>query len=141
MEIADVRRAVHGAIERGRQESAQRRERQEQASRAFDAFLNHTCIPLMRQIANVLRAEGYPFGLATPAGSVKLSSDKSADNFIEVSLDTAGDAPRVVARTRYARGRRVVDAERVVASGDPEVLTDTDLLAFLTRELETLIER
>jgi hypothetical protein len=47
----------------------------------------------------------------------------------------------VVARTRYARGRRVVDAERVVASGDPEALTDADLLAFLTRELETLIER
>jgi hypothetical protein len=68
-------------------------------------------------------------------------SDKSAEDFIEIALDTASDPPRVVGRTSRSRGRRVVDAERVVASGDPEAIGEEDLLTFLLQELEPFVER
>ena len=68
-------------------------------------------------------------------------SDTSAEDFIEVSLDATTDSPRVVGRTSRARGRRVIDSEQVVASGDPESITEAELFAFLMRELEPFVER
>jgi hypothetical protein len=35
----------------------------------------------------------------------------------------------------------VIDAEHVVGSGDPESMTEEDLLAFLLKELEPFVER
>jgi hypothetical protein len=141
MEISDVRKGLHNAMARGRQRSADRRDRTDAASRAFDAFLDTIAVPLVRQIANVLRAERYAFSVFTPAGSVRLMSDRSAEDFIEVTLDTVGDTPRVVARTSRRRGQRVVDIEHVVASGDPAAITEEELFRFLLRELEQFVEK
>jgi hypothetical protein len=141
MEIADVRRGVHETMARARQRSAERRARADAASRAFESLLSLTAVPLFRQIANALRAEHYNFNVFTPSGSVRLMSDTSAEDFIELSLDATTDAPRLVGRTSRARGRRVVDSEQVVASGDPESITEAELFAFLMRELEPFLER
>ena len=141
MEIADVRRGVHETMARARQRSAEKRARADAASRAFESLLSRTAVPLFRQIANVLRAEHYNFNVFTPSGSVRLMSDTSTEDFIELSLDATTDAPRVVGRTSRARGRRVVDSEQVVASGDPESITEAELFAFLMRELEPFVER
>jgi hypothetical protein len=126
---------------RARQHAADRRARADAGSQAFEHFLADAAIPLMRQIANVLRSDGYPFSVSTPAASVRLSSDRDAGDFIELSLDTASDAPRVVARISRSRGRRIIDAERVVASGNPEAISEEELLAFLLKELEPFVER
>ena len=126
---------------RARQRAAERRAQADAASRAFESFLSRTAVPLFRQVANALRAEHYNFTVSTPSGSVRLMSDTSAEDFIELSLDTTTDSPRVVGRTSRARGRRVVDSEQVVASGDPGSLTDAELFAFLMRELEPFVER
>ena len=75
----------------------------------------------------------------TPSGSVRLMSDRSSDDFIELSLDTADDPPRVMAQVSRTRGRRVTDAERAIGAAD--ALSEDELLAFLLKELEAFVER
>jgi hypothetical protein len=141
MEISEVRKRLNDAIARARQHAAERRSRTQTANRSFDQFLAATAVPLIRQIANVLRAEGYFYSVSTPPGSVRLLSDKDAEDFIELFLDFAGEAPRVMARISRSRGRRVIDVEREVASGDLEAIGEEELLAFLLKELEPFVER
>jgi hypothetical protein len=88
---------------------------------------------------NVLRTEGYPFNIFTPSGSVRLASEKNADDYIEIWLDTSGAAPRVVAHVSRSRGHRGFDAHRVIGSGDPDTITDDQLLGFLLEELESVL--
>jgi hypothetical protein len=141
MEISEVRKRLNDTIARARQHAAERRSRTEAANRSFDQFLAATAVPLMRQIANVLRAEGYFYSVSTPASSVRLLSDKDAGDFIELSLDATGETPRVMARISRSRGRRVIDAERVVGSGGADTISEEELLAFLMKELEPFVER
>jgi hypothetical protein len=141
MEVSDVRKRLHETMARARQRAADRRARADEASRAFDRFLSSVAVPLMRQIANVLRADGYLFSVSTPAASARLMSDKTAEDFIELALDTASDVPRVLARVSHSHGRRVIDAERIIGSGDPDSISEEDLLAFLLKELEPFVER
>ena len=141
MEISDIRKRIHETMARARQHAAERRSRADAAGRAFEGFLAATAVPLIRQIANVLRAEGYMYSVSTPAGSVRLLSDKDAGDFIELSLDTTADAPRVVARISRSRGRRIVVVERVVGSGNPDTIGEEELFAFLLKELEPFVER
>ena len=139
MEISDVRRRVHDTIVRARNKNTDRRERVDNASRSFDRFLDVTVAPLGRQIVNVLRTEGYTFNIFTPSGSVRLASEKNADDYIEIWLDTSGATPRVVAHVSRSRGHRGFDAHRVIGSGDPSEITDEELLGFLLEELESLL--
>jgi hypothetical protein len=141
METSDVRKRVLETIDRAKKQAADRRTRTDHASRAFDTFLSGTAVPLMRQIANALKVEGYAFTVFTPSGSVRLMSDKSAEDYIELALEAAGDMPRVLAHVSRSRGRRVVEAEMTVASGDPAAITQEELLAFLLKELEPFVER
>ena len=137
MEIADVRKRILGTIERAKQRAAERRARTDEAARAYSTFLESTAIPLFRQAANVLRAEGYQFSASTPSGAVRLMSERTAEDFIEIVLDTNGETPQVVGHTSRARGRRVVESERPI--GDPARLDEKDVLEFLTKELEGLL--
>lgn len=141
METGDVRRRLQQTIERARRRAAERRARNDETTRAFDDFLDRVAVPLFKQIANVLKIEGYPFTVFTPSGSVRLMSDKSADDFIELALDTSDRDPRIMAHVSRSRGRRVVDDEQVVGSGRPEALTDEELLTFLLKVLEPFVER
>jgi hypothetical protein len=141
MEIADVRNRLTQTIERSRREAAARRTRNDEAVRAFATFLDRSAVPLFKQIGNVLKIEGYQFTVFTPSGSVRLMSDRSADDYIEVSLDTSGAAPCVIGHVSRSRGRRVVDVERVVGNGEPESLTEEELLAFMLKELEPFVAR
>jgi hypothetical protein len=75
----------------------------------------------------------------TPSGSVRLMSDRSAQDFIEISLDASGDEPSVMGHASRSRGRRVVESER--AMGNPESLTESDVLEFLLKELEGFVEK
>jgi hypothetical protein len=139
MEISAVRQRLNETIERAKRRAAERRARADEAGRAYDRFLEHTAVPLFRQLVNVLRADGYQFSLFTPSGSVRLMSDRHAEDFIEVLLDTAGDHPFVVGHTSRSRGRRVDESEREL--GDPATFGEEELLAFVLRELEPFVER
>jgi hypothetical protein len=139
MEIADVRKRILSTIERARQRAADRRARSDEAGRAYSTFLETTATPLFRQVANVLRAEGHQFSVSTPSGSVRLMSDRTAEDYIELLLDTTGDAPHVTGHTSRSRGRRVIETERAI--GDPARLDENAILDFLTRELEAFVDR
>jgi hypothetical protein len=139
MEISDVRKRLHAAIERAKQRAADRRARGGEAAAAFEKFLSNTAVPLCRQVANVLRTEGYLFNVFTPSGSVRLTSDRVVEDFIELTLDTTGESPQVIGHTSRIRGRRVVEAEAAV--GDPAALTEEMLLEYLLKELEAFVER
>ncbi len=95
----------------------------------------------MRQIAGALKADGYAFTVFTPSGGLRLMSDRRAEDFIEISLDLSGDAPRVVGHVSHLRGRHVVETERPIGSGKPAGITEEELLEFLLKELEPFVER
>jgi len=139
MEIADVLKRIHSTIERARQRAAERRARGDEAARAYSTFLDTIAVPMFRQVANVLKSEGYPFSVFTPSGSVRLMSDRTAEDFVELTLDTTGEAPHVVGHASHSRGRRVTETERAV--GSPDALTEADVLDFLVKELEAFVER
>jgi len=139
MDIADVKRRVHAAMERAKQRDAERRARVDEAARAYSTFLDTVAVPLFRQVANVLRSEGHLFTVFTPSGSVKLASDRRAEDSIAVVLDTSGDVPLVVGHTSRVRGRRVIEAERQI--GSPASFGEADVLEFLMTELEESLTR
>jgi hypothetical protein len=139
METSDVRKRVNQTIERAKRQAAERRARSDDATRAFEIFLSTIAVPLFRQVANILRSDGYLFNVFTPSGSVRLMSDRAAEDFIELSLDTTGDRPQVVGHASRRRGRRVLESERAI--GNPGELTEEAVLEFVLKELEAFVER
>jgi hypothetical protein len=139
MEISLVRRRLTETIERAKKQAADRRGRGDAAARDFELFLQKVAVPLFRQIANALKADGYAFTVFTPSGSVRLMSDRAAEDYIELTLDAAANPPQVVGQISRTRGRRVIDAERPI--GAPDTLTEEQLLDFLLKELEAFVDR
>jgi hypothetical protein len=73
---------------------------------------------------------------------VRLASDRSPEEFIELVLDDTSDPPAVVGRTTRGRGRRTVTSERALQGGAPIAdLTEEDVLTFLLEEIVGLVER
>ena len=141
MEVSEVRKRVRDTLERARRNASERRAKGDHAQKSFDAFLNAVAIPIVKQVANILQAERHAFTVFTPSGSVRLSSDRGPDDFIEIFLDTSGETPRVLGHVKRSRGRRVLDAQSVIGSGDPDALTEEELLTFLLKELEPFVDR
>jgi hypothetical protein len=139
METSDIRKRVNQTIERAKRQAAERRTRGDDAARAFETFLSTIAVPLFRQVANILRSDGYLFNVFTPSGSVRLMSDRTAEDFIELSLDTSGDRPQVLGHASRSRGRRVLESERAI--GEPAELTEEAVLEFVLKELEAFVER
>ncbi len=141
MEISVLRKRLTDTIDEARRTATARRQRAEEASRAYGTFLDATAIPLFRQVANVLKASGYPFVVSTPSGAVRMMSEKTADDYIELSLDASGDEPIVLGTSRRSRGRRVVENERAIAELSVAHLTEDHVLDYLLKELEPFVER
>jgi hypothetical protein len=139
MEISDIKRRVVETIDHARRRAAERRTRNDEAAREYDTFLDRTAIPVFKQVSNVLRAEGFVFTVFTPGGSVRLMSDRSAEDYIELALDTSGNEPVVTGHTSRSRGRRVIESEQPI--GPPATLTENDVLSFILKALEPLVER
>lgn len=142
MEVSEVRRRLRAAVEDARREAVERRVRTDAASRAYEEFLGQRAVPLFHQFAAALTGEGHLFKVFTPAASVRLASERSHEEFIELALDEASDPPTVVGRTSRGRGRRMISSERPVRDGAAIAdLTEEDVLAFLLTEITSLIDR
>lgn len=142
MEVSEVRRRVRAAIESARKNTQDRRARSDQAARDYETFLRDTAVPVFHVVAAALVAEGHRFKVFTPAESVRLASESSADDYIELTLDPSTDPPAVMVRISRGRGRRLVSEEKLVRDGAPAAsLTDEDVLAVLTAEIAPLVER
>jgi hypothetical protein len=141
MEISLVKKRVLDTIDAAKKAAADRRSRADEAGKTYAQFLEQIAVPVLRQIANVLRAEGHAFTVFTPSGGARLTSDRAGDDYIELSLDTTGPEPRVIGHTRRARGRRVIEAERAIADRAPSEITEEDVLGFVLRELGPYVDR
>ncbi len=142
IEVSEIRRRLRLTLEQVRKANADRRTRADAAARAYDLFITDVATPVFRMFAGALKADGYPFSVFTPGGGLRLMSERSSEDFIEVFLDTAVDPPVVSARINRGRGRHLVTAERPVAEGTAvEKLTDEDVTAFLLRERPAFLER
>ena len=142
MEVSEVRRQLRHAIDRAKARAQQRRQVAAEADRAYATFLEETATPIVRTLANALKAEGYPFTVSTPTGGLRLASDRGRDDYIELALDGSGDTPTVMGRVRYTRGSRTLEEERPIKPGSlPQDVTETDVLSFLVGALEPWLDR
>ena len=142
MEVPDVRRRIRAAIESARLRGAERRARTDEAARAYEQFLEAIAVPAFHTVVNALTGEGHRFKAITPGRAVRMSPERSAEDFIELSLDTERDAPAVVILSSRGRGRRTVSTERILGEGPTiAALTEDDVVTALLDELLPFIER
>jgi hypothetical protein len=143
MEVAELRQQILREIERAQVKAAERRQSGDAAHGAYAKFIVEIAGPLVLQTVQILRAERLPFQAQTPAGSARIASETSADDFIEFVLDTSVRPPRVLGRSSVAVDRHNVEVEEVpIAPGTPiSELRDTDLLPFLLPAIGRLAAR
>jgi hypothetical protein len=143
MDVSELRKRIIRALDDARRDATARRRTVDDAQGAYDRFLADVAVPTMRQAAIVLKAQGFPCSVDTPAGSVRITMAGSSESFIEIELAIAGAVPQVIGRTSVARGRSglVVD-ETPIANGKPVAeLTDEDLASYLVTAVPKLIVR
>lgn len=144
METSVVRQRVQELLRQAKRQDADRRAdrraQTDQATQEFNAFLKGVAVPLFKQVADVLRAEGFKFDVFTPGSTVRLMGSRGNDEYLEVVLDTKGTAPKLLGRTSHVHGGDVTQTELVLnATANISALTDEDLLGFLLSELEALL--
>jgi len=142
MEVSEIRRRLRASMEAAKRDAQERRVRSDKAAREYADFLKDRAVPLFHTVSSALVAEGHRFKIFTPVDSVRLASEASGEDYIEIALDTSADPPVVIGRTSRGRGRRQIASERPV-NGDVPItdLTDEDVLAFLLAELTPFLER
>lgn len=142
IETSELRKRLRLAIEQSRKNAAARRAKLDEAASAYTELLKYTATPLVQMLANALRAEGYNFAVFTPNDGLRMSLERSGDDFIEFALDTSQDEPHVILRVSRSRGRRVVQHERPIKGRTPiDRLTDDDVLEALLEEIAPFVER
>ena len=142
LDVAEVRRRLVQKIESARQDAAARRQAADQATADYGPFLENVATPVFRHLVMALRAEGHTFRLFTPAGSVRLASERSADDFVELALDTTRQPIEVVGRVSHGRGSRLITDERPIREGAAVAdLTEEDVLRFLLASITPFVER
>lgn len=142
MEVSDVRRRLRGAIEDARRRAAERRTRADAAARAWEDVLTKSGVPAFHTMASALTGEGHRFKVVTPGQAVRLTPERSAEDFIELALDTDRDVPAALVRSARGRGRRMVSTERVVREGGRIAeMSDEDVIGVLLEALVPFLER
>lgn len=142
IETSELRKRLRHTIEQRRKATAARRQKIDAASAAYTELLTLTATPLVQMLANALRADGHNFTVFTPNGGLRMALTKSADDFIEFTLDTSQDEPFAALRVSRSRGRRVVQHERPIKGPTPvEQLSEEDVLQALLEEIAPFVER
>jgi hypothetical protein len=141
IEVSEVRKRLRQTIDAARREATGRRARHAEVSAAYNRFLDTIAVPVFRMFAIALKAEGYPFTIETPQGSVRLARDPSGD-FVEIELDATRTPPAAIGRSRVTLGRSVTTLEEPVREGASVAdLTDVDVVEFVLRHLRPFVER
>jgi hypothetical protein len=142
MELPDVRRHLRAVIEEAKRQSAERRVRTDEASRAYDVFLPEVAVPAFHAVAQALTGESYRFKVTTPGDAVRLMPEFSNEDFIELALDTTGDVPALLLTSSRGRGRRKVVTEQPVFAGRPIAdLSQDDVILAVVAVLPPFVER
>lgn len=142
LEVSEVRKRVQQRLAELKRTAAARRELLVQAERDFGPFLTDIATPVFNAVAHSLSAEGHPYRVTTPGGSLRLTSDRSARTYVEIRLETSGPSPAVVVDISRERGHRVESNERPLAEGiGIDALTGEHVLSMLVEAMGELIER
>lgn len=142
MEAGEVQKRLRAALAEARRTAAARRARSDDAVRHYEVFLETRAVPVARQVAAALTGEGHPFKVMTPSGSVRISPERSPDEFIELALDTSYDPPQVVGHVVRGRGRRTVETEVPLRERTPiQDITEEQVLDFLLRQAVLFVQR
>jgi hypothetical protein len=133
MDVAKLRQGILRALDEARKDASVRQTELDAAQQAYAGFLSSVAVPLFKQAAIVLRAEGHLFVVHTPAGSARLVSEAAPETFIESALDATGAAHRVLARVSLTRGRAGHILEEPAIGGDKPLadLEESDVTAYL----------
>lgn len=132
LDVTEVRRRLVQTIDQIKKDHATRREAIDRAVADYNTFLSDVATPVSRHFVTALRAQGYGFRLSTPAGSIRMTSERSSGDEIEISLDAERHPPTAVGRISYGRGSRLLEDERPIREDKPVgELTDEDVLTFL----------
>jgi len=135
-DVAVVWKRVKTAIEQARRDQAERRGRVAEATRSYETFLEGAAIPVFKMFANILKSEGLHFEVMTPAGGVRLQSERQRDDSIEMELDTTADPPQPLVTITRVRGSRVAQSDRSIKGSNPLVqLTEDNVIEMLLEEL------
>jgi hypothetical protein len=135
-DVGEVRKRIRLEIDKAKRDQAERRTRVAEATAAYEAFLETAAIPVFRMFANVLKAEGLHFEVMTPAGGVRLQSERHRDDAIEMELDTTADPPQPLVTVTRVRGSRVVQSDRSMKGSTPLAqLSEHDVIEMLIEEL------
>jgi len=142
VEVSFVRQQLMLALDKSRRTAQERRQRVAEATRTFDTFLATVATPVFRMVASTLKAEGYPFTVSTPVGSLRLASDSSREDVIEIVLDAETDPPQVMGRVHRVRGSRTLAEDLPVKAGArPDQIDEDQVLHFLLTVLEPWLAR
>lgn len=135
-DVAVVRKRVKFAIEQARRDQAERRGRVASAQQHYEKFLETAAVPVFRMFANILKSEGLHFEVMTPAGGVRLQSERNREDAIEMELDATADPPQPLVTITRVRGSRVIQTDRSIKGSNPLVqLTEDDVIEMLLEEL------
>ena len=142
LEAGEVRKRLRQTIEAAKREAAARRSAMGEVQKTYDAFLEERAVPLLRQVASALKAEGHVFQVLTPAGTARLQSDRERDDFLEVALDVRDNIPVVIGRISQVRGSQLQTAEQPIRGQlRPSDLSDEDVLDWVLRVILPFVER
>ena len=142
LESGQVRKRLRHTIEAAKREAASRRSAMGEGQKAYDLFLEERAVPVLRQVASALKAEGHVFQVLTPAGTARLQSDRERDDFLEVALDVRDGVPVVIGRVSQVRGSSLQTAEQPIRGQlRPSDLSDEDVLDWVLRVILPFVER
>ena len=143
MDIAELRQRIKREIDRAKEEAAERRRGGDAARAAYEHAIRDVVAPLFKQCVTVLRAEGLGFQVFTPADSARLVSDRAAEDFAEIDLDTSVRPPRLLGRVSISRSRAgvLVDEQPIAPDKPIAEITDDDVLEFLLPAIKRLVSR
>src|SRR5689334_15337970 len=132
LESGEVRKRLRQTIEAAKREAASRRSAMGEVQKAYDLFLEEHAVPVLRQVASALKAEGHVFQVLTPAGTARLQSDRERDDFLEVALDVRDGVPVVIGRVSQVRGSSLQTAEQPIRGQlRPSDMSDEDVLDWV----------
>jgi hypothetical protein len=147
MDVAELRKRIMRELERPGHvpvkpaESGDRRATADRARRDFERLLDVTIVPILKQTADILRAEGSPCKVHTPSDAARLAFDKSSEDFVEFMLDTT-PPPHVIGRSsaKHKKAGTLVE-DRIVGVGrDVDEITDEDIVAFLLPAIARIVK-
>ncbi len=142
MAVSEVRKRSLDTLARAKSEAAARRARNAEVATAYERFLETVAAPLVHQVASILKVERILFAVHTPAGAVRLVSERSPEDFVEIRLDTSGQVPQAIAHVERVRGRETLVEDRPIRPGVlVEHLSDQDVLDEVAEALGRLLEK